>query len=210
MCYIHSITATLTTKDPIMKNLFAAALIAFATLTANATVITFDDVPGAGQDSYGVVSNYKGFTFSRGYWIDTVGSSWNYGAKSGDFTMLNNMGGEIVVTKIGAADFSFDGLWAETWANQSSLQGTVYGLNNGVKLWSVNTTITNGFSFIAGQSAKIDELHINLGNFFLVDNLALNEASTTTTTKVPEPASLAMMGLGLAALAGMRRQRRQA
>lgn len=48
-------------------------------------------------------------------------------------------------------------------------------------------------------------MRFDFGNFFLIDDLALSDAPQQG--HVPEPASLALFGLGLAGAAVMRRKR---
>lgn len=189
-----------------MKRALLAALFSCAALNANAGVLTFDDVPGAVANGVGHVGSYAGFNFSSTFdWIDTVGSSWNYGAVSGEFTLLNDYGGVGVITAVGGVDFTFDGMWAETWANQGPRTGTVRGYNNGALVWSSNVALTSQFQHFGGIAGAIDELHLDLGNYFLVDNLALNDDAAP----IPEPASIALLGLGLAGLA-LSKRRKQA
>lgn len=195
--------------------LASAALLMSA--NASATVFTFDDVPaGSTQNTYGAIGNYNGFNFNciscssdRLDWIDTVDSSWNYGAVSGDFTLLNNYGGTGVITEETGADFVFSGLYAKKWATAPDsggttfLAGTLEGYNNGILVWSVDTALNGDFQFFGAQSASIDELRLNMGYHFLVDNLMINEVSA-----VPVPAAVWLFGTGLLGLVGVARRRK--
>lgn len=187
-------------------NLLAVLLILFTT-SSQAAILTFDDIPGQSQNSYGAIGNYQGYNFgatnslNRLDWIDTVGSKWNNGSVSGDYTMLNNFSGSGIITDQNNSDFSFDGLWAKTWGNARARTAYIRGFNNGSVIWTSQITLNSQFTYFSGVSGLIDELRLDLGNYFLVDNLALNE----TTQSVSEPASLALFGLGILTLVGIRR-----
>lgn len=179
---------------------------------ANATLLTFDDVPGGSlQNRIGAMPTYKGFNFSSTlFWIDTVGSRWNFGAHSGDFTL--DAARNSTITAADGSDFTFDGLWAKRWATSPEsggadlLFGTLEGFNNGALVWSVNTGLNGSFKFFAAQTGAIDLLNLGFGSDFLVDDISLNSVASNTSS-VPEPAPLALLGFGLLGL-GLGRKRR--
>jgi len=181
---------------------------------ANATLLTFDDVPGGStQQSHGDMPTYQGFNFSFTLdWIDVVDSPWNYGAHSGDFTILNNNGGIGIITAADAGDFTFDGLWAKRWetgidsGGNDLLFGTIQGYNNGQLVWTVATSLNGSYEHYAAQAGAIDELKLGFGNFFLADDICLNGGNCAVPT-VAEPTPLALLGFGLLGFGLVRRRR---
>lgn len=180
--------------------------------SVNASTLTFDDIPGGSvQNTYADVGTYEGFAFSSNLdWIDVVDSTWNFGAVSGDFALLNNNSGIGTITEQSGADFTFDGLWAKSWATGpesggvDSLLGTLSGYNNGSLVWSVATSLNGSYEFYAAQLGLIDELRLGFGNYFLVDNLSLNGVSGVSN--VPLPAALFMFAPALLGFMGFRRR----
>ncbi len=193
-----------------MKRLLSALALSAAFAPVYADVLTFDDVAGIAPNTYGAMPVYKGFTFNctgcgvnRLDWIDTVGSSWNYGSVSGEYTLLNNYGGTGVIRAADGSDFSYDGLWSRVWGSSGERHGKVRGFNNGVEIWTQDVVLGNSFAHVGGVTGAVDELRLDFGNFFLVDDLALNQKAGD----VPEPATLALGGLALVGM-GLARRRK--
>jgi hypothetical protein len=169
--------------------------------SAHATLLGFEDVPGGSlPNTFGDMPNYKGFSFSSTLdWIDVVGAPYNYGAKTGQFAILNNSTGIGTIKRTSLADFTFGGLWAKKYGSPiqsgssvTPLVGTLKGFKSGTEVWSVNTSVNGSYKFFAGNSIQIDELRLGFGNYFLVDDINLIE-----TKPVPEPFPLALFSIGL-------------
>jgi hypothetical protein len=197
-------------RQTIMKNflcLFVAPLLIFASQTLSAAILTFDDVPGGSiKDSFGDMPTYQGFDFSDTLdWIDVEGPKYNYGANSGDFALINNAGGVGSIIESSTTYFTFGGLWAKRSrtapdsGGADTLFGTLSGYNDGNPVWELATGLNGSYEYYAAQAGLIDELRLDFGNFFLVDDLELNA--------VPVPAAAWLFGSGLIALFGLARRR---
>lgn len=195
-----------------MKKMLPLMFLSLFAAQASATLLTFEDVPGGTiQNGYGFMPNYQGFKFNTSLnWIDVLNSNWNYGAYSGDFALLNNYGGAGIIRRDNGATFTFDGLWAKKWGTgpnsggANSLFGMLAGYKNGAEVWSVSTGLNGSYQYFGAQAGAIDELRLNFGNYFLVDNLALNQPAA-----VSAPGSLALLSLALLGL-GLRRSKKTA
>lgn len=200
--------------------LIGLVLLGSSIAPARAVLLTFDDVPGGSrQDTHGDMTPYNEFKFSETLdWLDLEGSRWDYGAHSGDFGLLNNLGGIGIITAAGNADFTFDGLWAKAWhtpkesGGADTVLGSLSGYNDGALVWSTTTGLNGSYKFFGAQLGLIDELHLGLGNFFLVDDISLNDSSkkilNAPVSPVPAPATFWLFGTALIGLAGFSKRRK--
>lgn len=195
-----------------MKKILPFIFMSVFACQATATVLTFDDIPsGSIENDVGGMPDYQGFNFSFTLnWIDVQDSAWNFGAYSGDYALLNNYGGAGIIRRDNGATFTFDGLWAKQWATTANsagangLFGVLEGYKNGALAWSINTGLNGSYQYFGAQAGTIDELKLDFGNHFLVDNIALNQPAA-----VSAPGTLALLTLALAGL-GVRRSKKTA
>lgn len=179
-----------------LSKLLAASAIAFAGL-ANANVITFEDLQGNGS----LPSTYAGLTWGNG-WSYYDSSQSPYNASSGK-TRLYNYDSVGDYFKF-ASDVVFDGAYF------AGYYGTTFELYNDGQLVHTSSTLdlSGTPTFLSsGYSGLVDEVRLVGSNgYFVMDDLTFH-ASTNT---VPEPGSLALMGLGFAGLIAVRRRKAQA
>jgi len=189
----------------IMKKILAlvAASIVFASNGASATPFGFADDSGLF-----ITQGYNGFNYDGGWgtmsWVNdtlipldssyginpaALGAAWSNGETN--LTLTRSTLGETF--NIGTVDLNAGG----------TEEVTIQGLFNGAVVNSWTGTIVNqgDFTKVVLNWSNIDELQFSQGANLFVTNI------DTELTSVPEPASAALLGLGIAGMALMRRRK---
>lgn len=193
--------------------MLAGILLVFAIVTsANATVLTFDDIS---TDSIGTIGDgYGGLDWDNmGFIKNTFNANSGYdnGTVSGDYTAFNQW---AQVGTVNDTSFDFNGAYL-TGAWNTGLNIKVTGSLNGADIYSQTVTVdTTGptwfdFNFLGIDSLAFSsfggvnaELGGGAGAHFAMDDFTFNQ----TVDPVPEPATILLMGVGLLGLIGYRRK----
>jgi hypothetical protein len=188
----------------IQSSLAAMLLVAGS---ASAATIDFEQANGTpGGIAGGATIDTQGFSFTDVTSIIDIsgGSTWsgNGPAHSGSFAALADSSTAITMTATNAGVFSLQDFWIHGFEGYAG-DGTVTGYLNGVEVGALVLSITDSWQNIAANFTQVDRIVIDAGGNYMVDDIG----AAINATDVPEPAGIALFGLGLAGLAGAMRRK---
>lgn len=189
---------------------------------AHATTITFDELPPSDQIGMPVGTDFAtgGYNFNLTGGLAWIMAARADGAYASNGTTSLDLGGMVTVTNIANKAFSLASLDLATFlaveTSTVKLTGTDVSGNNivqtytlsgagGTSPYGLTTYNPSGFDHLTSLVLELVYNQSTATYFSLVDNLVLNEQAVTA---VPEPETWAMLGLGLAMVAGLARRKR--
>lgn len=203
-----------------MKAALLAAVLASATNVVQATTITFDDFPASNTTALtgGATFTTDGYRFDLkqglAYFLNMSSSS---GYATNGTTSLD-LGGIVDITSVSGKPFSITSVdLATVFASATStvkFTGTDINGARTSQTFSINgtasadpygltTTPLAGFTNLSSFEMELVYNPDGSAYFSLVDNIVIDDADAT----VPEPATFATLGLGLALLTGSLRRK---
>lgn len=183
--------------------------LAFFTGSATATVITFEDIasPGSLTTYHDAGFTTQGFDFllDHGHVIDAAYAPGSHTFGDGSDWLKHDYPGPMQVTKSGGGLFSLQQFDYGSFYNYTTVYTfTVTGY------YADNSTISMVLGLTPGVSTQV--LSPAWSNLALLEFAGYNTQAYDNfvfgpSSDVPAPASLALVGIGLASLLGLRRRK---
>lgn len=198
----------------ILTTLLGGVALMGASTAARAATLTFDDLSGQGQ-----LGSYGGLNWTNMWHLDSsqpvyAGSGYRNGTVSGNQVVYNAWANAASVSQ---GTFTFNSTYlTAAWTDNLSIR--VQGFLGAATLYDQTVVVNHTgptlftFNFVGIDNLRFDSFggaHVpglnGAGNHFAMDNFTFNEA---VAAPVPEPATMVLLGSGLAGL--ILRRRRQA
>lgn len=192
----------------------AAALLALTALQSHATVIDFNQVvgfqtlPSPYQEDGFTITNSSPYSSAMLFW-----GTMSYNADPRGNTYSHNYGSTTsTLTRTGGGSFTFNSIDLTDVYNYGSGGSVVFDFldtNNTLTHSTVNLPTVVGlhtFTFDIANLTSVSWTPVGTqGNWIQVDNIVVDSAQAPTN-RVPEPASMALVGLGVAMMGALRRR----